>query len=58
MGVEYHHPSMVIEEFNKLRLENEKLKTCLVKCSEEKDLENIHFELYKCLTEIKENKNG
>ncbi len=49
---------MVVEEFNKLRLENEKLKTCLVRCSEEKDLENIQFELYKCLTEIKENKNG
>ncbi len=54
MGVE----SMVVEQFNKLRLENEKLKACLVKCSEEKDLENIQFELYKCLTEIKENKNG
>ncbi len=50
--------SVATEEFNKLRLENKKLKACIIKCSEEKDLEDIQFELYRCLEEIKEGNNG
>ncbi len=35
-----------------VRLENMKLKECIRACSENDDLEDVQFELYRCLKEL------